>query len=53
MFYIETSENRSATVTERKMNAFALLAIENGFTTSLDFEDIEDFASSKLRRKHL
>ena len=45
---------RRATVTEKKLNAFALLAIENRFTTSLDFEDIiEDFASSKLRRKHL
>ena len=45
---------RRATVTEKKLNAFALLAIENGFTPSLDFEDIkEDFASSKLRRKHL
>ena len=45
---------RRATVTDKKLNAFALLAIENGFTTALDFEDIiEDFASSKLRRKHL
>uniref|UniRef100_A0A8C5E2Z2 TTF-type domain-containing protein n=1 Tax=Gouania willdenowi TaxID=441366 RepID=A0A8C5E2Z2_GOUWI len=45
---------RRATVTEKKLNAFALLAIENGFTTSLDFEDIiEDFTASKLRRKHL
>ncbi|XP_048031791.1 zinc finger MYM-type protein 1-like [Megalobrama amblycephala] len=45
---------RRATVTEKKLNAFALLAIENGFTTALDFEDIiEDFTSSKLRRKHL
>ena len=45
---------RRATVTEKKLNAFALMAIENTFTTSLDFDDIiEDFASSKLRRKHL
>uniref|UniRef100_A0A8C6MBU8 TTF-type domain-containing protein n=1 Tax=Nothobranchius furzeri TaxID=105023 RepID=A0A8C6MBU8_NOTFU len=41
-------------VTGKKLNAFALLAIENGFTTALDFQDIiEDFTSSKLRRKHL
>jgi hypothetical protein len=39
---------------EKKLNAFALLAIENGFTTSLDFDDIiHDFISSKARRMHL
>lgn len=38
---------RRATVTEKKLNAFSPLAIENGFNTSLYFED---FASSKLRR---
>uniref|UniRef100_A0A1A8CAC7 HAT C-terminal dimerisation domain-containing protein n=1 Tax=Nothobranchius kadleci TaxID=1051664 RepID=A0A1A8CAC7_NOTKA len=46
--------HQRATVTGKKLNAFALLAIENGFTTALDFQDIiEDFTTSKLRRKHL
>lgn len=43
-----------AIVTKKKLNAFSLLTAENGFATSLNFEDIiYDFASSKVGRTYL